>query len=415
FYLRRLSFNPSFSKQLVMIPVQEALQHILSRTGQPEIVNLPLAEAYGHILAEPLVADRDFPPFDRVTMDGIAIRYADYAAGMRHFDVTGVGAAGSPQIEMGPSGTCVEIMTGAMCPAGADCIIRYEDVTFENETASLRKEAKVREGQNIHRQGSDRPQGATVVAPGQRIAAPEIGVAATVGKATLAVKRMPTAVVISSGDELVPITETPRAFQIRKSNIHRIQAILAGWGIASEAAHLLDEADQMRETLRGLLERHQMVIISGGVSKGKFDFMPQVLTDLGVEKHFHKIRQRPGKPFWFGTTPTGTAVFALPGNPVSSFMCTLRYIQPWVEASLGQVPTERYAVLGRDIEFRPELTYFAQVALRSEADGRLMAYPVEGHGSGDLANLVDADAFIELPEGKDVYKAGEVYRVFGFR
>lgn len=398
-----------------MISVQAALAHILAHPGASEVVKLPLAEAYGHILAEALVADRDFPPYDRVTMDGIALRYNDYAQGERHFPVKGTGAAGSPRISLGPPGTCVEIMTGAMCPEGADCIIRYEDVTFENDTASIRQEAIVRAGQNIHRQGSDRPLGATVVAPGRRIAAPELGVAATVGKVHLHIKRLPEAVVISSGDELVPISETPLPYQIRKSNIHRIQATLAAWGIKSQAAHLRDEPEQMRSTLAGLLEQHSMVIVSGGVSKGKFDFMPQVLAELGVQKHFHKIRQRPGKPFWFGTTPGGTAVFALPGNPVSSFMCTMRYIRPWVEASLGIPAEPQYAELAADIRFKPELTYFAQVALKSDASGRLLASPVEGHGSGDLANLVDADAFIELPEGRDLYSAGEVFKVYPFR
>ena len=159
-----------------------------------------------------------------------------------------------------------------------------------------------------------------------------------------------------------------------------------------------------------------MNIICKILSKGKFDFVPAALKKLGVEKLFHKIQQRPGKPFWFGKAPNGSIVFALPGNPVSSFMCTHRYFKPWLNASLGLPPMPYpFAVLAEDVHFKPDLSYFMQAKLEYGADGMLYVHPIHGHGSGDLANLVDADVFVELPRGKDVYAKGEIYRILFFR
>lgn len=391
-----------------MITVEEARKLVFNnvRGFGTEMVNL--MDARGRVLQETLTADRDFPPYDRVTMDGIAIRFADFAVGNRKFKIAGVGAAGQPQMNLLDSNTCLEIMTGAILPIGADTIIRYEDVEIENGYASV-VVASIRDGQNIHRQGSDRPQGNVLLRPGYQINAAAIGIAATIGKDQLKVSKLPKVMIISTGDELVEINQQPLPHQIRTSNVYQLQAGCQCFGITADHRHLNDNLDEIKEILKVILNEYDAVLLSGGVSKGKFDFLPVAMEQLGVQKLFHKIKQRPGKPFWFGQYSGGATVFAFPGNPVSSFMCAQVYFMPWLEKSLGLPTSEpKYAMLTAPIHFKPDLTYFAQVKIEMRKTGELLATPIEGNGSGDLANLVDANAFLEVPRGSDIFAAGMV-------
>ncbi|MEL6134255.1 MAG: molybdopterin molybdotransferase MoeA [Bacteroidota bacterium] len=398
-----------------MLTVSEATEIILSEVPADRMQHLPLELCLGRTLAEDLVADRPFPPFDRVMMDGIAISYQTFADGKRVFEVEGVAAAGSPMQILADPQACLEVMTGAMLPQGTDTVIRYEDVEIQDGKATVNV-AHLEKGKHIHWQGSDRQLKEVIVSKGRQISSAEIGVAATVGRSALATYTVPKALVISTGDELVPVDHTPLPYQIRQSNGYTLSSLLSAWGLETDYAHLVDEVAVIEEKMQRFLQTYALIILSGGVSKGKFDFIPQVMASLGVQKKFHRVAQRPGKPFWFGVAPSGTRIFALPGNPVSSFVCTLRYIQPWLRALQGLPPFEmHYAVLQADIHFKPDLTYFAQVNLSQGREGILKAYPVEGHGSGDLANLVYADAIMELPQGRDHFKAGEVYEVIRFR
>ncbi len=397
-----------------MITVQEATQIILSNTMPLKTQSIPLQDATGRILQENITTDRDLPPFDRVTMDGIAIDYASFQAGQRSFKIESVGAAGAAQTTLNDPKNCIEIMTGAMCPRQADTVIRYEDVEIENGIATIQIDT-IRQQQNVHFQGSDRKKDTIVARSGARISPAEIGVAASVGKANLLVSTLPKIQIISTGDELIEVSETPLPHQIRTSNVYTIQAALKQWGIQADRLHLLDDKAQLRTKLTQSIRDYDVLILSGGVSKGKFDFIPEILDELGVKKHFHRIRQRPGKPFWFGRTAE-TFVFALPGNPVSSFMCLNRYFRIWLEASLAaaKVAKPRFA-LAAPVHFKPDLTYFVQVKLQYSSDGNVSAMPIEGNGSGDFANLVNADGFLELERGKDIYEAGEAYDFLAWR
>jgi len=391
-----------------MITVQEARKIISTTTRDFGIESVPLTKAVGRILREPLIADRDFPPYDRVTMDGIALRFADYAVGNRTFKINGIGAAGQPQITLSEANTCVEIMTGAMLPNGADTIIRYEDLRTENNHAFVTVET-IKAGLNVHRKGSDRPQGSELLQAGYQLNAAAIGIAATVGKAELKVSKQPKVIILSTGDELVEIAAKPLPHQIRKSNVYQLLVMLQGFGISAVHRHLNDDLAEITSILKKLLTEYDVVLMSGGVSKGKFDFLPEAMHQLGVQKLFHKIKQRPGKPFWFGQYPEGATVFAFPGNPVSSFMCGQIYFIPWLQKCLGlPALATQYAALTAPIYFKPDLTYFAQVKITADKTGRLLATPVEGNGSGDLANLVSTNAFLEVPSGKDVFEKGTV-------
>ena len=400
---------------------------------------VPLMQSLGRVLAEDLVADRDFPPFDRVTMDGIAIRFEDFKNGQTRFKIEGIQAAGMPQLTL-PDHLlpithhslpifnhqspithypCMEVMTGAMLPIGCDTVIRYEDLKIENEFAEILIQ-NIDYQQNIHKKGVDRKAQEVLVLRGCLITAAEIATTATVGKTNVQVVRLPKTAIISTGDELVEVSEIPLPHQIRRSNVFAIQAMLATLKIEPQLFHFNDDETAITEGLNTILNEYDLVILSGAVSEGKFDFVPKVLDNLGVEKLFHKVAQRPGKPFWFGVKQAHqnhaqTMVFALPGNPVSTFLCAYRYVLPYVKLCLGlnKMPTE-YAVLSENVAFKPDLTYFLQVKLQNN-EGVLLAKPVAGGGSGDLANLNNADGFLELPRGRDLFEKGEVFPLIRYR
>jgi molybdopterin molybdotransferase len=398
-----------------LISVQEATDIVLAHPLDFGNETIPLAEATGRVLAEGLYADRDFPPFDRVTMDGIAIAYAAFAEGRRVFPIAGIQAAGQEPLTLENPDQCIEIMTGAVLPLGTDTVIRYEDVTLNDGQAQVNIET-IAEKQNIHQRGKDRRHGDLIVPPHRILSPAEIGVAATIGKAQIQVKKLPRVLIISTGDEIVDIHETPLAHQIRSSNTYAISAALQPMGVHADRVHLHDNPDQLLLELAAVLEQYQMVILSGGVSEGKFDYVPRVLTELGVTKHFHKVAQRPGKPFWFGTYHDRCAIFALPGNPVSAFMSSTRYCRPWLRQCLGLLPiTPAYAKLASAVSFDAPLTYFLQVQLENTPDGSWVAHPVAGGGSGDLANMSDATGFLELPPGKKEFLPGEVYPLVVYR
>ncbi len=397
-----------------LITVEEALAHVLEHARDFGTESVSLENSIGRILREPIVADRDFPPYDRVTMDGIAISHAEFEKGCRTFRIEGVAAAGDVQKSLQDETACLEVMTGAVMPKNATAVIRYEDLSIKDNQASIKVSA-VEAGQNIHKKGEDRLAGSTIISPGVKISSSEVGVCATVGKSEILVSKFPRTIIISTGDELVDIHEKPEPHQIRRSNVYRLKTALTYFGIPVETAHLNDDEDEIAQALEQYLNSYELILISGGVSKGKFDFLPSALEAAGVQKLFHKIKQRPGKPFWFGVHEKAT-VFAFPGNPVSSFMCMQQYFKPWLEQSLQQRNKPRpFARLTSDVSFKPDLTYFLEVQISYSDKGEILATPVKGNGSGDLANLVDAEAFIVLPAGKDLFSTGEVYPIIFYR
>lgn len=397
-----------------MIEVQEAINIVLGNTQDLGIEKIPLSDSLGRVLREDISADRDFPPYHRVTMDGIAINYADYEEGEREFKVAGVAAAGSLQMELNEPNACLEVMTGAIMPKGLDTVIQYEHLEIEDGIAKL-LDFEEKHKQNIHFKGIDRKSGDIIIKSGTKIGSPEIGVMATVGKAMVEVSKLPKTLIISTGDELVDIDETPLPHQIRRSNVFRLKTVLKKYNIEVETAHLLDDYHQIVAKLKQYLIDYDLIMLSGGVSKGKFDFLPDALNELGVEKLFHRIAQRPGKPFWFGKKED-TMVFAFPGNPVSSFMSMQQYFTIWLEKSLQVKPSSQpFGILTADVTFKPDLTYFLEVKVEFTNKGQLLAHPVKGNGSGDLANLVDADAFIILPKGRNEFYKDEVYPLLFFR
>ncbi|MCB0644969.1 MAG: molybdopterin molybdotransferase MoeA, partial [Phaeodactylibacter sp.] len=360
-----------------MISVDEATKAVLAEAYQWHIDNVPFDWAMNRVLAEDLYADRDFPPFNRVAMDGISIQYQQFVQGQRSFPIAGVAAAGAPQLRLDVADQCMEVMTGCVLPGNTDTVIRYEDLDIVDGVATITID-EIQQGQNIHPRGLDKKEGDLVVPKGTKMSSAEIGVAATVGRPTLKVLSPPATIIISTGDELVNVHERPLPHQIRRSNVYRIGSTLRSWGLDPVFQHLPDNRSLLLDQLSNILAIYKLVILSGGVSKGKFDYLPGVLEELGVKQLFHRVAQRPGKPFWFGQAPAGATIFALPGNPVSSFMCTHRYVNLWLEQCKGLDPLANrpHARLMEDFEFKPNLTYFLQVRLKYLPDGTTGAYPV---------------------------------------
>jgi molybdopterin molybdotransferase len=397
-----------------MVSVEEASRIIFSALHRCESVSVQLDQAIGFVLAESIYADRAFPPFDRVSMDGIAINFEAFKKGTRDFRVQDIQPAGHPRKSLFNSGECMEVMTGAILPAGTDTVIRYEDLKIENGIAVIVDDSAVTDGQNVHRMGMDAEESEELLSPGIIISAAEVALLASVGKTNVNVVKYPSTAVVSTGDELVDVSKIPLPHQIRKSNVYAVQAGMQRMNWQSQLFHIADDKDVLTQTLTQLLNCFDVLIISGGVSKGKFDFIPEILESLGVTKLFQHVSQRPGKPFWFGKSDSGKAVFALPGNPVSTFMCFYRYIRPWLLRSAGVAITTESAVLSEDFSFPPKLTYFLQVR-KEIKNGVQMAIPVTGGGSGDFANLKAVTGFLELPANETLFKAGSVYHYFPFR
>ena len=418
-----------------MISVENALQTILDSAQNFGVEEIPFLQSVGRILKENIVADRDFPPFNRVSMDGIAIDFSSFKKGQRSFNVEGIQAAGSEQITLQNSENCIEVMTGAVLPKNTNAVIRYEDVIIENSAATIQIKG-VFDLQNIHQKGKDGKVGDILIQENTIISAAEIGVLATVGKSNVKVTKQPKIIIVSTGDELVGVDEIPLEHQIRRSNVFTLVSLLEKLKISSETDHITDDKPILKEKIKTYLEEYDVLLFSGAVSKGKFDFLPEVLNELGVEKLFHRVAQRPGKPFWFGISDAlgfseqdvyqdadkrsenkckkNTIVFAFPGNPISTFVNCLAYFYPWYYKSVGIEQQEENAILSEDVSFKPNLTYFLQVKL-SYRFGHLIATPISGNGSGDLASLVKTDAFIQLPNDKNEFKKGENHPIIRYR
>lgn len=397
-----------------MTDVAQAEALIFERVPAWPSIRTETASSRGRILRESIVAERDQPPFDRVMMDGIAIAWADWSTGRRSFDPIGTQAAGSPELPLKAPGQCVEIMTGAMCPNGADTIIPVERLRREGRLKLVVEATEVERGQFIHPQGSDRREGEHLLKPGARIGATEIAVIAGAGYAEVEVAALPRVAVISTGDELIGAGEPIARFQIRSTNEFSIEASLALANLADVTRErLLDDENEILDAVEDLHHDHDALILSGGVSMGQFDFVPAVLEQLGAELVFHGVDQRPGRPFLFAQSRDAKPIFGLPGNPVSALVCLTRYVLPAFRRAAGLSDTMiEHAVLSEPISRSGKLTYFMPVALGWDEQGRQTAEPRPTNTSGDYISLAGSDGIVELPKGRDHDPEDTVARVY---
>ncbi|AZQ62607.1 molybdopterin molybdenumtransferase MoeA [Flammeovirga pectinis] len=373
------------------------------------------SDSLGRTLAENIYADRDFPPFDRVAMDGIGIHHSSIDNAKNLFIIEDVQPAGSSQLKLKESENCIEVMTGAILPEGTDVVIPYEWTERRGEQMFVSDFKHAQSFTNVHRKGIDVKKGEVLIKAGTIITSAEIGILSTVGKVEVVVKALPKVAVIATGDELVGIDQIPADYQIRMSNCYSIQSRLQEEGISSKIYHIVDDKEALKVKIKGLFSSYNIFVFSGGVSKGKFDYLPQVFEELGVVKQFHGVKQRPGKPFWFGITKNNQPIFALPGNPVSTYLCANRYLIPWLNRELQKENRQPKAILDSDYSFDKPLTYFLQVKSYYNSSGELCVSPTTGGGSGDLANLSIADAFVELPSDRNTFIKGDKLPIWFYK
>lgn len=395
-----------------MVTPAQAEKLILDHIAPLHREDCPLIHAHGRVLRNDLRADRDLPPFDRVTMDGYALRAAAVAQGARTFRVEGLQAAGMRAFKLGPAAdACIEVMTGAVLPEGADCVVPYEDTRREDNRVQLADAAaSIVAGNAVHHRGSDHRVGGTIVRSGTLLTGREIAVAAACGYHVLTVTRTPKIAVVATGDELVEVDAPVAAHQIRRSNDHALRAALIAAGYPNVTRfHLRDIRHEIEHVLWHIIAEVDLVVITGGISKGRFDYIPAELERQGVTKVLQSVAQRPGKPLWFGVSARATPVFALPGNPVSAYTCLHRYVLPALAHVSGRPRqlSER-AALGASVTFRPSLSYFLPVKLSSGPHAELLADPGPSNTSGDFGGLVDTDGFIELPPEPTEFPIGTV-------
>lgn len=387
-----------------MLSPLDAEKTILTHLPVLPAEDCPLEQAQGRVLRAPVVADRDLPPFDRVMMDGYALKSGDGgdASARREFHVTGMQAAGMIPLAINAGGECVEVATGATLPAGADAVVPCEEVARDGARITLNPGCAPKAGAFVHWRGADHKRGETICAAGLRVTSREIAVAAACGCLSLRVSMIPRIAVVTTGDELVDISNaSPAPHQLRRSNDHALRAALVEAGYSRvECVHLRDVEHEVEARLKRIVAEHDIVITTGGVSKGRYDLLPAVLAKLGVEKKLQGVAQRPGKPLWFGVTSRGSAVFALPGNPVSSYICFQRYVIPALaHASKAPAPRPQYAKLAGGFSLASPLVNYVPVCVEETAEGGRVAHALPANTSGDLAALAGTDGLVELPPG----------------
>lgn len=318
-----------------MINYLEAQQIILAQAKPFATESIALNNALGRTLAETIVADRDYPPFNRATMDGFAFNYADFEKGIKQYQLIDTIFAGSITNKVLKQGECYKIMTGAAVPTSANVVIRKEDTSIADNLVTLHIES-YKLFQNIAMQGEDITAETSIITSNKICTPAVISVLAALGKSTVTVKRLPSVSVFTTGNEIVPV-ETSRidTVQIRNSNQYLLKALLQQWQIQpSICKHLQDDKAALTTAFKEALSS-DIIIINGGVSAGDADYVPEVLTSLGVALLFHKIAIRPGKPLWCGKLPNGGLVFALPGNPFSCMVTFQLFIKPYLLACFG--------------------------------------------------------------------------------
>jgi len=395
-----------------MISVNAAIAKIAESMPQGRIEKTSLSQIDGRILAQDISSERDQPPFHRMAMDGIAIDFDEFQKGRRQFKIVGMQRAGQAQANLTDKTTCLEAMTGGVLPAGATAVIRYEDVIIENGMATIKDELTFNMLNNVHQKGSDHKAGEVVLKKGTLLRGPQLGIIAANGYAEVDVYAYPKIAVISTGDELVDLGETPLDHQIRRSNPYALRSELNCFGFTEvNMFHLEDDEQKLFTALEKILNEHDVLVLSGGVSAGKFDFLPQVFGDLKVKEVFHKVTQRPGKPLWFGVSQD-KMVFGLPGNPVSAVTCLRRYVVPTLQKQQGKESLVSHATLTEDYEFKKALTYFCPVKVEVTSEGKVLATPIKTNGSGDYGALADSDGILELDKETDLFKAGSTQKLF---
>jgi molybdopterin molybdotransferase len=394
----------------MMLSYEQALRALEEKLAAaklpPKIESVPLTEAWRRILAEDVKADRDYPPFHRATRDGFAVRSRNVEVAGVILELAGEVRAGAYFRGAVEDGQCVEIMTGAPLPAGADAVVMIEQARVRGRHVGI--QSPVKPFENIVRQGSEAMAGLEVLPAGRRLGAGEIGLLASVGKARVSVYRKPVVAILPTGDEVVPVDQPPAWYEIRNSNSAMLSALVVSAGATPREMTIGPDAKEAlrRLMLEGL--KADLLLLSGGVSMGKYDFVEEVLADLGAEFYFQSVAIRPGKPLAFGRAQD-TFFFGLPGNPVSSFVTFELFARPAIGALGGgtfERPQFLRARLGHSVQHKSGLTMFMPARVETR-DSEPVVQLVGWQGSGDLAGAAKANCFLVIHPEQTAPQAGD--------
>ena len=388
----------------------EARSVVFSRVremlGDPQLETVSLDEAHGRVLGRDVRSDRDYPPFNRSARDGFAVIAADVAQVPAELELIGETRAGEPSLFALEPGQTVEIMTGAPGPRNADAVVMVEHSTRNGPRVTLHR--SIASGRNLIMAGSETRRGQLVMSAGRRIGYAQTALLGTVGCAEVTVCRRPEIAILSTGDEVLPVDSRPEPYQIRNSNAHSLAAqISRRGGLPRILPVARDRLDETRELIEDGL-RSDLLILSGGVSMGKHDLVEEVLSDLGAEIFFTKVRIQPGKPLVFGRVG-GTPVFGLPGNPLST-MVTFEVVASVAVDLLGGATDSplrfRGARLAAPFRHKPVLTRFIGAVLEGEY-GDATVRPERGQGSGDVAAFARANCLMVASDAQASWDAGD--------
>lgn len=396
-----------------MLRYEDARQIVITQAELSKVlpfkISLPVSDALGYVLAEEIRSDRAYPPFNRSTRDGYAVRASEAGPGMV-IRCDGEIKAGDAVPEKLAPGSCVQIMTGAAVPVGADAVVMVEFTAREGDAITFQRETKA--GQNIVPRGSEAGAGDRALLPGMRLGFAELAIAAQVGAAHVRCYKKPRVAILSTGDEVVPITDVPGPFHIRNSNSVSLGAQVR---LAGGEPVLLGNAGDRADDLGAKIEqglREDMLVLSGGVSMGKYDLVEGVLKSMGAEFYFDAVAVRPGKPTVFGRV-RGKLVFGLPGNPVSTMVTFLLFAIPAIDVLSGAkarpLPLVQ-ATLAESLHEKPGLAHFLPARVEwAGQQGRVTA--LKWQGSGDIAALSRANCFLAVsPDAQDIAE-GELVSV----
>lgn len=391
-----------------MIPIHEAIKVVLQHSSTLKPESVALSDVMGRVLAEDIIADCDLPPFDRAQMDGYAVRAEDVAATPARLKIVGESAAGSGWHHEMKTGEAVRIMTGAPVPVGADAVQQVELTREANGEVEILE--PVDSGRSIVRRANEIKSGETVLRAGEDINAAMIATLASFGYAEVKVGRRPRVAVMATGSELVDVDKKPGADQIRDSNNYTIAAYASLAGATVERLPLaVDDTEGLKRQIAEAAARTDMLVTSGGVSMGVYDFTKAALRELGAEIFFERVSLRPGKPTVFARLGD-TLVFGLPGNPVSVTVTFNLFARTALRAMQGaKEPAlkEETAVLARDLKGSIERESYLPAVLRTDGKGALMAEPLQWGGSSDFVAFARATALIDVPAGVKMIEAGD--------
>ncbi len=400
-----------------MLGYEKARETVIARVRslepKPAWDSVEISASLGRVLATDIVSDRDYPPFDRSIRDGYAVRAAETGEGATLQCVGELKAGDTPRTEVA-AGACVQIMTGAALPPGADAVVMVEHTSREDDVVRLVR--AVKPGQHVVRRGSEQRTGNVAVAAGTRLRFAEIASAAQVGAARVEVYRQPRIAILSTGDEVVDIAETPGPFQIRNSNSASLAAQVT---LAGGEPVILGNAKDLVEDLRAKIVQGlqaDVLILSGGVSMGKYDLVEPVLHEFGAEFVFDAVAIRPGKPVVFGICQ-GKPIFGLPGNPVSTMVTFELFVRPAIAILGGEEPRALpafEAVLSETVTEKPGLAHFLPAVSSWPSDsqpGGPTVAPVKWQGSGDIVAMSRANCLLMVPAERERMEKGERVRV----